>query len=130
MRRAVQPGDEEADVARRLAELEEVYDTAPVGLCTVDCDLRYVRINERLAAINGHTVAEHVGRKVRDLLPDLAEAVEALFRKVIATGEPALNFEVRGATAAIPGDVARTYLTSYLPMTQDGRVVGVNIVVQ
>jgi len=123
------PDGETTDVEARLAELQEVYDTAPVGLCTVDRDLRWIRINERLAAINGHTVAEHIGRRVRDLLPDLGEAVEAPIREVFASGKPLLNFEVSGATAAVPGDVTRAYMVSYYPLIRDGQVVEVNTVV-
>jgi two-component system sensor kinase FixL len=130
MQDAVASGDENADVARRLTELQEAYDTAPVGLCTVDCDLRYVRINKRLAAVNGHTVEEHLGRTIREILPELADVVEARYQEVIDSAEPALNFEIHGATAAPPGDLARDYLVSYLPMMRDGKVVGVNTVVK
>src|SRR5262249_26868317 len=38
---------------RQLVELETLYQTAPVGLALLDTDLRYLRINEALAAING-----------------------------------------------------------------------------
>ena len=127
----LEPADgETTDVEARLADLQEVYDTAPIGLCTVDRDLRWIRINERLAAINGHTVAEHIGCRVRDLLPDLGDAVEAPLHEVFASGKPLLNFEVSGATAAVPGDVTRVYLVSYYPLIRDGQVVRVNTVVQ
>ncbi len=47
------------------SELEHLYRVAPVGLCLTDTDHRYVRINQKLADINGKTVAEHLGRTVR-----------------------------------------------------------------
>lgn len=112
-----------------LAELEALYETAPVGLCMVDRDLRYVRINERLAAINGPSPADHIGRTVREVIPEIADVVEALYRKVIDSGEPELNFEIRGETPAFPGD-ERVYLVSYFPLKRTGQVVGVNTVVQ
>ena len=40
---------EEAQRAQ-LAYIETIYQNAPVGLCVLDLNLRYVRINERLAA--------------------------------------------------------------------------------
>ena len=55
-----------------LIELETLYRTAPVGLCLVDRDLRYVRINERLAAINGKPPGEHIGRTIREIIPEIA----------------------------------------------------------
>ena len=36
----------------QLQELERFYATAPIGLGFLDTDLRYVRVNERLAQIN------------------------------------------------------------------------------
>ena len=44
----------EETARQRLMEIEDLYRNAPVGLCVLDRDLRYVRINERLAEINGH----------------------------------------------------------------------------
>lgn len=126
----VPPVGDEADAGRHLADLQEVYDTAPIGMCTVDLDLRYIRINRRMAELNGHTVEEHVGQRVRDLIPAMAEAVEAPLREVISTGKPLLNVEVRGTTAAAPGGETHAYLVSYYPLMRDGHVAGVNTVVQ
>ena len=52
------------------------YDDAPLGLCYFDADLRWVHINEWLAAVNGPPVSDHLGRTIGELLPDLAQAVE------------------------------------------------------
>ena len=56
------------------ALLDSLYETAPVGLAFVDRDLRFVRINEKLAAISGLPAADQIGRRARDLLPPLARA--------------------------------------------------------
>lgn len=39
---------------QRLLEVEQLYATAPVGLCTLDGNPRYVRVNETLASQNGN----------------------------------------------------------------------------
>lgn len=66
---------EAEDRARAAAEeVEAIYASAPVGLTVLDQDLRYVRINDRLAEINGLPAAEHLGRTVRDVIPDLADS--------------------------------------------------------
>lgn len=112
-----------------LAELESFYRTAPVGLCMVDADLRYRRINERLAAMNGLPVSEHMGRTLREVIPVLADKLEPLHRKVLATGEPLLDLEVVGTSPAAPHD-ERVWHCSYLPVKLDnGLVVGVNVFV-
>ena len=115
---------------RRRAEIEAIYTTAPVGLCFNDTELRYVRINQQLAAINGAPVEQHIGRTVRELLPELADQLEPIYQRVIDSGEPIINLEVSGTNPAQPG-VVRTWLSSYYPLkNEDDRVLGVNVVVQ
>ena len=111
-----------------LDEIEHIYATAPVGLCVLDRDLRFIRINERLAQINGLPVDAHIGRTVRDVLPALAGTVEPGLHQVIESGEPMLDLELEGETPARPG-VARTWVESWLPMRDvRGDVIGINIV--
>ncbi|MGG6267250.1 hybrid sensor histidine kinase/response regulator [Leptolyngbya sp. AN03gr2] len=115
---------------RRRAEIEAIYTTAPVGLCFNDTELRYVRINQQLAEINGASVEQHIGRTVRELLPELADQIEPLYQQVIDSGEPLVNLEVTGTNPAQPG-VMRTWLSSYYPLKDEvDRILGVNVVVQ
>ncbi|WP_162909544.1 PAS domain-containing protein [Aggregatilinea lenta] len=115
-------------VQQQLAEIEAIYDTAPVGLCFLDTDLRYVRVNERMAAMNGTPAKAHLGRSVREIVPDVAAAAEPLFHRVIDTGEPILGLELAGETAAQPG-VRRIWEENFLPLKDDdGHVIGVNVV--
>jgi PAS domain S-box-containing protein len=116
-------------VGVQLTELEQIYHHAPVGLCFVDRNLRFVRINEQLAEINGTTVAEHLGRTIREIIPEIADVVEPLYHGAIASGEAILNVEVHGTTAAEPG-VQRDWLANYFPLkAEDGTVVGVTVAV-
>src|SRR5579883_496261 len=54
--------ESEAQARRRLAEIEAIYESAPIGLCVFDSDLRCVRINRRLAEMNGLSPEEHIGK--------------------------------------------------------------------
>ena len=124
---ALRKSDEQA--RRQLAQIEVIYDTAPVGLCFVGPDLRCLSINERLAEINGKSVEEHLGRTVREALPEEADEIEPIFQRVIKTGEPALNIERSMETSVQPG-IVRHFIDSYYPIKNgDGRVLGVNVVV-
>ena len=111
-------------------ELEAIYTTAPVGLFVLDRELRFLRLNERLAEINGLPVAEHLGQVVRDIVPDLADVAEPLFRQVLERDEPLLNLELSGETAAQPG-VRRHLREHFYPMKDaSGQVIGINGVVE
>jgi PAS domain S-box-containing protein len=114
----------------RLAELEDLYRNAPVGLCLLDRDLRFVRINERLAEINGIPAAEHIGKTVRELTPRLAEVAEAILRDVLDTGQPRLDVEIVGETPSRPG-VERSFVEHWLPVKDaEGRITGVSVVAE
>src|SRR5947208_5165372 len=54
----------------QLQELERVYATTPIGLGFLDTDLRYVRVNERLAQINGASVPGHIGKRLDEMVPE------------------------------------------------------------
>jgi PAS domain S-box-containing protein len=115
---------------RELLELEQVYKTSPVGLCFVNTALCYLRVNQRLAAINGIPVSEHLRRPIRDVLPALAEQIEPHYRRVISSGQPLVEQEVHGVTPARP-DLQRDFLVSYYPVQgADGAVLGVSAAVQ
>jgi PAS domain S-box-containing protein len=111
----------------QLAEIETIYQSAPIGLNVLDTDLRFRRINQQLAEMNGLTIEQHLGRTVREVLPNLAEAAEQLLRPILETGEPLLNVEIRGETPAKPG-VQRVWLESFLPLKDGDRVIGINTV--
>ena len=115
---------------RQQEELQTIYSTAPVGLCVLDRDLRFVRINKELADINGVPVEQHVGRTVREVTPGIADAVESVFHRVVDTGGPVLDFEVIGETPAQPG-VRRVWLENWHPIKNEaGAISGINIVVR
>ena len=106
------------------------YNEAPIGLCYLDLDLRFVHINKWLAAVNGLTISEHLGRTIREVLPDVARGVEEQLHHVITTGEPTEAGTVEAQTPAHPG-VMRTFQHNYVPVrSPDGTVVGVSCAVQ
>ena len=107
-----------------------VYLNAPIGLCSLDLDLRYVQVNEWLAAVNGLAVSEHLGRTIGEVLPDVARGVEKQLRRVIKTGEPIEAETVEAETPAHPG-IVRTFQHNFYPVrSPDGTVVGVSCAVQ
>jgi PAS domain S-box-containing protein len=124
----LEPQRNESPDSLLLAEIEDLFSQVPAGLCVVDRDLRFMRINGRLSEINGIAVTGHLGRTVREVLPDLADDLEPLFLSVLDTGEPVLQREIHGTTPARPGAV-REWLASYYPLMVGGRVDAVSGIV-
>ena len=93
---------------------------APVGFAIHDADLRFVAVSPSLAALNGNPVADHIGRRVPEMLPgELGEHVEALMAEVRDRGEQRTGVEVQGSTAD-PGDL-RIWVAAYYPFSLGGR---------
>ncbi len=120
----------ESRVRERTAELEAIYRTAPVGLGVVDRELRFLRINDRLAELNGLPAEQHIGRTVGEVAPAFEAQARAAQRRILETGEPLLNLEFRGQTPAQPG-VERIWNASWLSLRDDaGDIIGINVVVE
>lgn len=109
------------------ALFDVVGEGAPVGLAFLDTDLRYVRINAALAAINGRPAEEHIGRRIDEVLPELADELVPIYRQVLETGEPILEREL---TTEWPGrGHVRHVLASWFPVHVEGKIAGVGAVV-
>src|SRR5262249_35002120 len=107
----------EQEVHKEYAQLAAIYHSAPIGLAFVDTQLRYVSVNDHLAEINGRPADAHLGRTVGQVLPLLADTVEPILRRVIATGQPVIDVELQGATASRPGNDG-SWLVSYYPVRE------------
>ncbi|MCC6831860.1 MAG: PAS domain-containing protein [Thermoleophilia bacterium] len=103
--------------------LRSLLEATGVGVAIFDADLRYRFVNAPLAEINGVPADHHLGRRMIDVLPDLAEA-DAIMRSVLDGGEPVAT-EITGETPAAPGR-RRTWRASYTPLDlgRDGPGVG------
>jgi PAS domain S-box-containing protein len=84
----------EAFPTQRLAQLQAIYDGAPVGLCFLDCNLRYISINQRLADMNGESIDVHLRSSVQEILGDFYPTVEPFFTRALQ-GEATLNVEMQ-----------------------------------
>ena len=97
----------------------------PVGVGLWDRDFRYVYINPVLAAFNRKSVEEHRNRTVREVLPDAADLIEGILRKVMTTGAVIRDLEVSDPSA-VPPDVVRFWTATFFPVfSDDHQVTGV-----
>jgi PAS domain S-box-containing protein len=112
--------------AQRFALLQAVYDGAPVGLCFLDRNIRYVSLNRRLAQLNGVSAAAHLGRTPAEVIPATWPIIEPYVRRALA-GEPVIGIEINKPPLE-PGAETRTLLISYQPARDEaGEVLGVSV---
>ena len=105
--------------------LETAQAHAPIGWGFVDREARYVRVNERLAAINGVPKAEHPGRTIAEVVPHYWASIEPNYRRVLETGEQITHQPVTVPAATGP----LQWLVSYYPIRVAGAITGVGFVV-
>jgi PAS domain S-box-containing protein len=114
--------------ADSLALLDTLQTHAPIGIAYIDRDYRFQRVNDELASINGVPAADHIGRTVREIIPGLWPQLEPIYRRVF-DGEPVLNVDISGETAAKPGEL-RHWAASYYPVRgAEDDVVGLGVVI-
>ena len=111
-------------------EMMSMFAQAPIGLCCFDRTLRFVFINDYLAAINGISVGEHLGRSIHEVIPDVAAGVEEQLRQVFEMGEPIIGGEVDAETPAQPGRIRSFQHHYYAIKSEVGTVSRVACVVQ
>lgn len=110
--------------------LDALFGAAPLGIGVWDRDMRFVRVNATLAAMNGLTEEAHTGRHPADILPDIdcLDQVLVRWRHILETGKPLLDVEVRGRTPATPDD-ERIWIEQFFPIRDGADIVGIGGVV-
>jgi PAS domain S-box-containing protein len=118
----------ERERAQTLALLDALFEGAPIGVAYFDTELRYRRVNDKLAEINGVPADDHLGRTLDELLPEMDARVTGEFRRVLETGEAAVDVEFVGRTPASGEE--RYFSTAIYPVIgPNGERQGVGAVV-
>ena len=121
----MKPSDAQLSSVDHSASLADLYFNAPIGLCNLDLELRYIHINQWLADLNGIPAQGHIGKTISEVLPEAAKGIEPQLREVIESGQPMLQGMVAIETPAEPGVVKHFRHNFYPEINEDGRVVGV-----
>jgi PAS domain S-box-containing protein len=98
------------------AIVDALFASTTVGVALLDRELRYVRVNEALAAINLASAAEHIGRTSAELAPWRQPAVMEFQRQVLDTGEPVVDLAVIDSAESANWPTDRTFRASYFPI--------------
>lgn len=113
-------GDEEQRLS--LAVLDALASSAPIGHMLLDCDGRYLRVNDAMLAMNGGTREQRLGRLITDVHPDIGPAVARMVAAVCRTGRPLLQQRLEGEVATRPGE-RRVWRLSTYPVRVPGEPV-------
>ena len=116
------------EAERNLAVLDTILASVSLGIGFLDTDLRYIRINPALAAVNGVPAEQHIGRTVREMLGEpTASFTEPILRKILATRRPIENLELDVAPPSTPGQI-RSFVASYVPVVAaHGELLGIGV---
>ncbi|WP_328945932.1 SpoIIE family protein phosphatase [Streptomyces sp. NBC_00250] len=99
-----------------LAAMESLFTQSPIGLALLGPDLRFLRVNDALARMNGVPAAEHLGHRLTDVVPGVnASSLESLMLQVMESGHAVVDARRVGRT---PADPERDHIwsCSYAPL--------------
>ncbi|MGW1974973.1 SpoIIE family protein phosphatase [Streptomyces sp. NPDC001889] len=108
-----------------LAASQAIFGQSPFGFLLFGTDLRVQRANQRVATVFGGSIEDHRGRTVHDYLsrPE-AERMDAALRRVLETGEPAVDLQLVGV-ARDGADRRHWSVNLYRVHSGSGRPIGV-----
>ncbi|MEM0935343.1 MAG: chemotaxis protein CheB [Pseudomonadota bacterium] len=112
-----------AQAQKNLAEIEELYRVSPQAMALVDRDYRFLRVNQRMAEIDGIGIDDHFGKSIGEVMPRLQDQMAGPVAHVLETGEPVLDRRVSGHTQAHPED-ERVWEVDWYPILDGGGPVG------
>ncbi|HAR96943.1 MAG TPA: hypothetical protein DCR97_13450 [Deltaproteobacteria bacterium] len=121
---------ESEEIARnQLAEIEAYYKFAPVGLAILDRQLRHVRVNQKLAEINGISPHEHIGRTVGEVVNQkVAGWLESVAPRILEGGETIKDVEITRNTAEGQGLGVTARVNLFPVRGLNGSVTGIGLI--
>jgi PAS domain S-box-containing protein len=90
--------EQRAGLNDTLSLLDSMLANAPIGLAFFDRQCRFVRVNQVFADLTGNPLSHHLGRTLRELLPQpVALEFEKTVKRVFDQEEPIRDLELSGA---------------------------------
>ncbi len=118
----------EREATRRQAEsqafVDAMLEAAPVAMAFFDPDLRYERVNESMARLNGLAADDHAGRRIDEVGGELAAKLEPTVRGVARTGLPVVGLEVS------LGEDGHWLCHAYTAGRSDGGPMGIGVMLE
>lgn len=117
---------------QKFSRIEQLFAKTQFGVSVLDRELRYIHVDDHMAAIDGMSIDHHLGRPVREVDPQIATVLEPILLRAIMEENPLVDLVVE-IPKAVP-DLAsnhRAWQVCCYPLRADDRsVLGVSLVVQ
>jgi PAS domain S-box-containing protein len=97
---------------------EAIIERSGTGVVVLDRELRYTAANSVAVETNGFSAQEHIGRHLREVVPDVAPELEPVLTQVFRTGKAVTDIEVVGSVAPTSGRT-RYWNVSVVPLPGD-----------
>ncbi|NHQ84830.1 PAS domain-containing protein [Iodobacter sp. HSC-16F04] len=114
-------------------DIQEIFplllENVPTGVAVLDRGLRQLCINSRHASVNHMSVADHLGKRLEEFLPQAAMVIEPKLQFVLDTGKPLVKQEIRGK-AGVDGHTVHRMASYYPWKGQAGDIRGVLAIIQ
>lgn len=108
------------DAQIEARELELFYRAAPVGLCLLDENGKFIKANPTMAEITGCSPETHIGRPLETVSPSLAKALSPVIRQITTTGKPIPSHVVSVPENGKSGRFRHWLVSSYPLKFDDG----------
>ncbi|WP_327287331.1 SpoIIE family protein phosphatase [Streptomyces sp. NBC_01198] len=110
--------DEQHQAARsrwNAAVMESLMVRSPIAVAVWDPQLRYIWVNEALAAENGIPAERWPGHRIDEVLPGIVDTppFETVMREVLESGVPSIGYEYSRRTAGDSPHHKHTYSISF-----------------
>ncbi len=118
-------------VGEAYAQLDAIFASAPIGIGLCNRELRFVRLNETMAQMNGLPLEAHLGKTLAELKPgeSVVDWLTEKWRHILATGEPMFNVEFQSQPFAAP-EKTRHWQANWYPVQIKGQIIGIGSLVQ
>ena len=117
-----EPKNLQLALERQSEFLNSFIRTSPSGIAIIDREFRHVLVNESLALLNGISVADNLGKTLREVRPDISNDIELVCQHIFDTGSSIINTEI--STQSPLDSSERNFLFSAFPI---GDLTGVPV---
>src|SRR5712664_4604845 len=97
--------------------IASIFDTSLLGIAVFDRQHRFIAVNKTLAALHGIPAKDHIGKTLREVVPQASVKAESLIDHVFNADESVLSAKI---TAHIPARIEDGHwIVSFLPIRDE-----------